>query len=335
MNDKLGKFKICVPDKSNIRKLGYLKNDKLKAAFQKKFLWPAHSILNIYFMNDGKNIDRQTADQIQRSSKSKIDPLQYEVDKIKDIRECIKKIINERFAPIINLEFNVIDNIENSQIRIDFDELNGSWSYVGIDCNNHKKESTMNFAWFDVQTVMHEFGHALGLIHEHQNPKNNTIKWDDKAVYKWAQVTQGWDKQTTKINIIEPPTEQINGSEYDPLSIMLYFYPPELTLDNKGTSENLRLSPYDVIYLNNTYTKTVDLDIFYNKIYGESIKKQLISDSTNKKLFTYVDKKTSKYMIFTVFIIITIVLFIIFYFVFIKKSNPQMSSYQLPSFYNK
>ena len=28
----------------------------------------------------------------------------------------------------------------------------------------------MNFSWFDVPTVLHEFGHALGLVHEHFQP---------------------------------------------------------------------------------------------------------------------------------------------------------------------
>ena len=233
MDDKLGKLKICISgEKSkNFRELRSLKNQKLKAAFIKKYIWPKNSIINIFFMNKPDNIERKNAEEIQRTYKkgSKIDPLQYEVDKIKDIRIAIEEIVIKRFSPIVNLKFNFSNTtLKNSDIRIDFDQ-NGCWSYVGTDCKNYKNESTMNFSWFDVQTVMHEFGHALGMIHEHQNPKNNTIDWNERAVYKWASETQGWDETTTKINIIDTPTEQINGSEYDPLSIMLYFYPPQLT----------------------------------------------------------------------------------------------------------
>jgi hypothetical protein len=233
MNGELGKLKICVGGETklkNFNQLRSLKNAKLKAAFIKKYLWPQNTTLNIFFIGNPKDIERRNAKDIERSSKTraKVDPLQYEVDNINDIKFAIETIVMKRFAPIVNLKFNFKNtNLENSQIRINFDEINGCWSYVGTDANNYKKEATMNFSWFDVQTVMHEFGHALGMIHEHQNPKNNTIDWNDNAVYKWAKITQDWDETTTKLNILDIPNEEINGSEYDPLSIMLYFYPPQ------------------------------------------------------------------------------------------------------------
>ena len=282
-------------------------------------------------MNKPDNIERKNAEEIQRTYKkgSKIDPLQYEVDKIKDIRIAIEEIVIKRFSPIVNLKFNFSNTtLKNSDIRIDFDQ-NGCWSYVGTDCKNYKNESTMNFSWFDVQTVMHEFGHALGMIHEHQNPKNNTIDWNERAVYKWASETQGWDETTTKINIIDTPTEQINGSEYDPLSIMLYFYPPQLTKNGKGTNENLRLSPNDVIYINKTYPNGLDkngLNNFYKKIYKESIKKNIIKDIYNKNVLTVSSKSFKKFFIFII-IIITI---IIFYFIFKYYKNKKLLYYQYP-----
>jgi len=35
-----------------------------------------------------------------------------------------------------------------------------------------------NQPWIDLGTVLHEFGHALGLIHEHQNPASGGFKWN-------------------------------------------------------------------------------------------------------------------------------------------------------------
>ena len=71
---------------------------------------------------------------------------------------------------------------------------------------------------------------------------------------------------------------EVNGTEFDPLSIMLYFYPKEITNDNKGTSMNLRLSKLDILYLNTLYPgspeinkKVEDSNLFYYRIYGEYI----------------------------------------------------------------
>jgi hypothetical protein len=117
------------------------------------------------------------------------------------------------------------------------------------------------------------------MIHEHQNPKGSNINWNDDAVYKWASDTQGWDQQTTFHNIIEKYDKTLlNGSEFDPDSVMLYFFPGKLTNNDqgvccgKGTHQNLRLSKNDVIYLNKMYKNSPETpDEFYQRVYGESI----------------------------------------------------------------
>ena len=185
-------------------------------------------------------------------------------------------------------------------IRITFDPNNGAWSLVGTDCltNKDKKTATMNLGWFDVPTTLHEFCHALGMIHEHQNPKGNLILWNKKRVLQWARSTQGWDPETTNSNIIERYNiDEINGSTFDSRSIMLYFFPGDLVLDEKtndccgkGTQQNYQFSPYDVLYLNNTYPHnnatltpeqfTVKFfnDVFNQKVDAEDLTQQLQAD---------------------------------------------------------
>ena len=66
-------------------------------------------------------------------------------------------------------------------IRISFQDTTTSWSCVGIQAKivaNH--EPTINLGWVDsstetatpseMGTILHELGHALGLLHEHQSP---------------------------------------------------------------------------------------------------------------------------------------------------------------------
>ena len=40
----------------------------------------------------------------------------------------------------------------------------------------------MNFSWFDVPTILHEFCHALGMMHEHNN---TDINWSVPKLNKY------------------------------------------------------------------------------------------------------------------------------------------------------
>jgi hypothetical protein len=295
----LGQLKICCQkilphhqeEYENIQKSKETHSDihhqKLKAAFYAKKIWPKNSVITIGFLSEPKNIIRTTYD-----SSKKIDPLQKVVDNM-PILDGIKKIVMERIQPIVNLQLKFIDNVKDAIIRVSFNSNDGAWSLVGTDCQQEKSQPTMNLGWFDVATVIHEFGHVLGMIHEHQNPFGKSIEWNIPAVLKWAEETQGWDKQTTMTNIIDKYNKtELNGSDFDPNSIMLYFYPSELTLDNKGTKQNLTMSETDITWINKTYPNNLNKD-FYNTIYN-----------SNNKNYIYV--------ISLLIIITIIILFLIF-----------------------
>ena len=308
---KYGRYRICVAKKTvHIKKANSLKTNVLKAAFMKKYLWEIGSTIRIYFMNKPVGIERKSYNDLKREvNANNIDPLQKEVDKM-TIINSVKKIITERYAKFLNLKFIFVDDMEQSDIRINFNADDGCWSYIGTDCLNvsYKNKPTMNFAWFDVSTIMHEFGHALGMIHEHQNPYNNQILWNKKKVYEWAKDTQGWSKHATDVNILDMPTEEINGSEYDPFSIMLYFYPPELTTDDKGTNENLKLSPMDVFFLNKMYPGSEETPHeFYKNAYGEDIDEKQLS---LKSATTNFIKNYSLYIIIPIIILLIIIIIV-------------------------
>lgn len=297
--NNLSQLRICaekmLPDNKNTLKELKMKCNgnkcqysKLKAAFYTSKLWSINDIIKIKFLeNPPYNLDRTLTSRILNSKDEngnilKIDPLQKEVDNM-NVIDAIIKIITEHVQPFIAIPLQFVKRNEQADIKISFDPNGGAWSFIGTDCKHTPlNEPTMNFGWFDVATTIHEFGHALGMIHEHQNPKGNTILWDEQKIYRWASQTQGWDQETTFHNIIEKyDTTQINGSTFDTQSIMLYFFPGSLTLNNKGTHQNLRLSPYDVEYLNSMYPNNskqmcgiVDCespDEFYKKVYNENI----------------------------------------------------------------
>ena len=278
-----------------------------KAAFFTTKLWPQNSEITISFIGNPSNI-------IASSDTKEDDPLSKEIKNM-DFKDAIKKIITERYEPITNLHFNFVeDNTKTANVRIDFNPNNGSWSALGTDCLENKETATMNFAWFDVGTVLHEFGHMIGLIHEHQNPIGTTINWNKNKVYSWAEQTQGWNAKDTDTNILNAYNkDSINGTDFDYQSIMLYFFPDTITLDNRGTKQNLKLSGLDVQLISQTYpSNKISPELYFKNIYGESLQ-----DSINRSLHNR--NKNYNGIIFKLFIAIAIS--IIVYFVYKKYKN--------------
>lgn len=170
------------------------------------------------------------------------------------------------WEPYANIEFKFsnisTDQNLNPDIKISFDLGKGSWSYLGSD--SKVMSPSMNYGWLTENTseaefsrvILHEFGHALGLIHEHQNPNNNTIQWNREVVYKYYSGSPNyWSKPQIESNILDKySSDQINGSAYDPNSIMLYSFPSSFTLNGIGTKQNNVLSEMDKKVINRVYS---------------------------------------------------------------------------------
>ena len=108
----------------------------------------------------------------------------------------------------------------------------------------------MNLGFLDGGTAGHEFGHAIGLAHEHQNPAGG-IQWNEAVVIREAAKSPNfWDEATTRHNILcKYSADQINGTSFDPDSIMLYFFPASWTLNGIGTKANDVLSAMDKAFV--------------------------------------------------------------------------------------
>jgi hypothetical protein len=148
----------------------------------------------------------------------------------------------------LTFEFN---NALDAEIRIAFDPDDGAWSYIGTDCQSiPRNQPTMNLGFLDGGTAAHEFGHAIGLLHEHQNPAGG-IEWNEEVVIRDLMgPPNNWTEEQIRHNVLNKyRADQIRGTEFDLDSIMLYFFPDSWVRNGRGTKANEVLSALDRAFI--------------------------------------------------------------------------------------
>lgn len=187
------------------------------------------------------------------------------LDGPEQLRKSVRAVASEWTAPgLANLVFDFRDDNE-TDIRISF-RSPGSWSMLGSSCRNvtDVQRATMNYGWFTPdmgagnpelrRTVLHEFGHALGLIHEHQSPVA-AIPWDrDRVIADLSGPPNNWTARQIEVNLFDRlATGSTNHSKFDPDSIMIYPIPPEWTGGKLSVPLNGELSPTDRRFIAEMY----------------------------------------------------------------------------------
>jgi len=178
------------------------------------------------------------------------------------VKTRIRDFANE-WSKYANIRFAWMTKPVLADIRIAFNEEDGSWSFVGTDILTlDKSEPTMNLGWAvpgiedeDLRSVVqHEFGHSIGLIHEHQNPIGG-FKWNKSRVYAdLAKAPNYWNRKTVDENMFMTYSmDQIRGTQLDRFSIMMYAFPKEWTLDGVSTPWNSRISAQDAAFIHLQY----------------------------------------------------------------------------------
>jgi hypothetical protein len=165
-----------------------------------------------------------------------------------------------RWLEHANLKFT-FGNSPDAEIRISF--LGDKYeSLVGTDAlrRTNRAEPTMLLGGFTAQTddtpmrrtVLHEFGHAIGCIHEQSSPVV-PIPWDEPAVYSFYR-THGWTDQETYFNVLQRySADQAKFSAFDKDSIMQYPVPNELTIGDYEIGWNTNLSVGDIEFIRKMY----------------------------------------------------------------------------------
>ena len=254
----------------------YLMSSKAKAVFSTPNLWPTGSTLNVQF------IDKYGA----------IWPSWQ--------KAWIAYIITTTTMAYANIDFvfhltpGTLPTTKGCEIRIACVVNNGSYSAIGTDSLNRTyfPSESMNFGWMDAPsgytftfkgvqyktpngyfdrndttggTIMHEFGHAMGMLHELETPYNNPIQWNTALVYAYFEDPNGnnWTKEMVDDNVLLPNTTNWpieDGSAFDVNSVMKYSIPAALA---NNTTNNPSFAAQMEQY-NGTYSECDQAWLSYN-----------------------------------------------------------------------
>lgn len=163
-----------------------------------------------------------------------------------------------------NIKFTFVDEWERADIRVELLVISNSMdiyghSTIGQACGKlpmHKPTMLFKFGSLvedvDIRYVaLHEWGHSLGMIHEHSSPAC-PIMWDRRAVLNHCN----GDEIKAEVDYFQEDSSP-QYSPFDPESIMIYKLPPHLMLHNYiKTNPGSDLSDIDKEWASKIYPKT-------------------------------------------------------------------------------
>jgi hypothetical protein len=180
------------------------------------------------------------------------------------VQEKVKHYAQQWTAPgLANLRLDFRTGTTDTPVRVSFKQA-GSWSTIGTTCRQvtDKTRPTMNFGWINASTpedevrrvVLHECGHLLGLIHEHQNPAGGIV-WNKPAVIRdLSGPPNNWSPEVIEHNMFDTyDKKETNYTQNDPKSIMHYPIKKDWTLNGYSVGLNTDLSDTDKRFIHQQY----------------------------------------------------------------------------------
>ena len=173
----------------------------------------------------------------------------------------------------------------HEDIKIDFVNAgpgSGYWSSLGTI--SRKVEHSLNLSFLgqddlprnyagqsmpDMEArrlVLHEFGHALGLFHEHQSPNAGcAAEYYEEAVFAFGAL-RGWSQEQSIRNFQQlANVPELNATAVDRKSIMHYSLPPWLFKGGDKSpcvvAPNFELSDGDKEFIKKVYPKVTDAPV--------------------------------------------------------------------------
>lgn len=206
-----------------------------------------------------------------------------------ELKQIVRQVIAE-WTTYANVGFIAKDNAEYSgdtaDVKIYFSQDDQYNSFVGVNSyldflRKSKDTPTMNLGFIGKTvrnadgtvidwvggTILHEFGHVLGLQHEHQNPIGG-IRWNRDVVIKnLSGPPNGWSMEVIDNNIFRALSQtKTQFTQYDPSSVMHYGFPASWTQNGIAIPENFQLSETDKNFVAKIYPRrraTLDTNQYY------------------------------------------------------------------------
>ncbi|MDR9875559.1 M12 family metallopeptidase [Pseudomonas allii] len=157
----------------------------------------------------------------------------------KDEEKMVKENIN-KWAPYVNLKFEFVTAPKKADVRVEVDPTTDEgYAWVGTNSTKHPDDKahvtigTKASKEFIEDTIMHEWGHVLGLQHEHQHPNRKL----EQSYFAHSPVL--------------PDDDSLIISPYDKDSIM--HYTAEYNSDGKLVFSSKQISEKDKEFVSKLY----------------------------------------------------------------------------------
>jgi len=248
-----------------------------RGVYSRLTLWPpSERVIRVCFMEGPQELRRQIATYANEWTLADT-ALKFDFGDGDELRECDP------------------DDVHVSHIRVGYDER-GYWSLVGQDSIQLASQyvKSMNLEGFDTappepeefrRVVLHEFGHALGFHHEHQNPVaacEDEFDWDHIYTYL-AGPPNNWPKEQVDFNMRRLDQSGLVADQFDRDSIMLYTFPPDYFKSGEQSPcfapYTTALSPGDQRMMENMYPASREADVTRY----EAARKVLLEAAENAK----------------------------------------------------
>ena len=264
-------------------------------ALTQKYIWPNGSTIKIYFELTPEGAKDYSWGQEmwwEQATRKSRDPLQDELYHLPiSFPEVVHRIVKERIAPLVHLKFEFTDDPLDADILIVLVPEVAMWAHNMFGTTafallskdilelREKKSllqrgglseeqtlalkdelTTPNMVFvkekIKVSTIIHEFLHTLGMVHEHQNPM------DGAGIFNLENLTCAFGEDLYKQCKILNDNNMYNSTAYDPDSIMLYDFPGQafcedkwvdITRDGKPIVAGKKLSDGDIRWLKENY----------------------------------------------------------------------------------
>jgi serralysin len=181
------------------------------------------------------------------------------------LQNKILNIARQWLVPGVELDMRLARDDESADIRVSFRILGQYWSYIGRypELNQMNQAlPTLNLGFRpgvqdeDMEgTTLHEFGHALGLLHEHNHPEA-LVSWRKDVVYaELGGYPNFWDKSKVDFNVFTKfDNSQIITTDFDDVSVMIYTIPARWTTNGRSFMPSKTLSSGDKVTIFRLYS---------------------------------------------------------------------------------